>query len=296
MSNRWREYQAQGCGPIWGAFPPIGGPPAWLSSPDWPALLATEAPYMYLAGRLISKGLVDASSCPAGGLETNGYATSCGLTEARTVVDEWQNRFDTQIVSVSHETGIPSQLMKNLFAMESQFWPGAFNDAEEYGLGQLTELGADTVLLWNTSFYDQFCPLVLNIDTCNLGYPQLTDEDQTILRGALAQTASSDCPDCPADIDLDHAVFSIDLFAQTIMANCQQVGQIITNATGKRPGVVASYEDLWLFTLANYHAGPGCLSKAIAGTSGASLTWDKIVERIESDCPGIQEYVGEIAK
>jgi hypothetical protein len=296
MSNRWQDYQAQGCGPIWGSFVPIGGPPVWLSSPTWPELLATDDPYMYLAGRLISKGIVDASDCPGGGLETSGYATTCGLTKARPEVDEWQNRFDAQIVNVAQDTGIPSQLMKNLFAMESQFWPGVFNDTNEFGLGQLTELGADTVLLWNTSFYDQFCPLVLNVDTCNLGYPQLSEEDQTLLRGATAHTASSECPGCPADIDLDHANFSIDLFAQTIMANCQQVGQIITNTTGKRPGSVSSYEDLWLFTLANYHAGPGCLGNAIAASTGNTITWDMIVSDLETDCPGTQKYVEDISR
>ena len=31
MSNRWQEYQAQGCGPIWGSFPPIGGLPTLVS-------------------------------------------------------------------------------------------------------------------------------------------------------------------------------------------------------------------------------------------------------------------------
>jgi len=296
MSNRWQDYQAQGCGPIWGSFEPIGGAPDWLTSPGLPELLTTDEPYLYLAGSLISAGIVDASGCPNGGLEASGYATACGLTEARTEVDEWQNRFDAQIVTVAQETGIPSQLMKNLFAMESQFWPGVYNDSDEFGLGHLTELGADTVLLWNTSFYDQFCPLVLDIEICSLGYPQLSEEDQALLRGATAHTASVDCLGCPADIDLDQANFSIDLFAQTIMANCQQVGQIITNVTGERPGSVSSYEDLWLFTLANYHAGPGCLSNAISSTRGNIITWDMIVSDLEADCPGTQEYIEKISK
>ena len=296
MSDRLQGYQAQGCGPIWSSFPPISDQPDWLASPEWPELLATDDPYMYLAGRLIAQGIVDAKDCTGGGLESNGYANACGLERARFEVDTWQNRFDPQIVAVSQDTGIPSQLLKNLFAQESQFWPGIFNNAEEYGLGQLTEMGADTVLLWNTAFFNQFCPLVLNNENCNLGYAQLDEDSQATLRGALAIRASSDCPDCPAGIDLNHAIFSVDLFAQTIIANCQQVGQIIKNARGNTPGSVASHEDLWRFTLANYHAGSGCFSNAINAAAGRPLNWGNVAPRLETECPGTQKYVENITR
>ncbi len=296
MSDRLQGYQALGCGPVWESFPPVTGSPTWLASPDWPELLATDEPYMYLAGRLIAQGIVDAEDCNSGGVEANGYANACGLEKARPMVDSWQNRFDAQIVTVAKETGIPSQLIKNLFAKESQFWPGAFNNAEEYGLGQLTEMGADTVLLWNTTFFNQFCPLVLNEEVCKRGYAQLGEENQATLRGALAMEASSDCLDCPVGIDLNHAIFSIDLFAQTILANCHQVGQILTNARGKVAGSIASHEDLWRFTLANYHAGPGCFSNAIQATAGRPLTWENVGPRLETECPGTQNYVENITK
>jgi len=297
IGNCWLDSeQAQGCKSIWGSFEPIDGSPLWLESPDWSVLLSTDDPLMFLAGRLIESGIVDANECPGGGLEENGYSNQCGLENARTGVDEWQNRFDDQLVAVSKTTGIPSQLMKKLFALESQFWPGASSEREEYGFGQLTELGADTVLLWNFSFYNQFCPLVLSNETCNLGYPQISEENKEILRTALATTANSNCTDCPASIDLDHANNSIELFAQTILANCQQVGQIITNVTGKTPGLVTSYVDLWLFTLVNYHAGPGCLSNAISNIRGNTVTWDAIVTDLESDCPGTEEYIKKITK
>jgi hypothetical protein len=185
-------------------------------------------------------------------------------------------------------------LLKNLFALESQFWPGTDEDKEEYGLGQITEMGADTVLLWNPIFFNQFCPLMLNQESCDLGYPQLAEEDQGLLRSALAQTASANCPECPAHLDLEHADDSVEFFAQTILANCRQVGQIITNVSGKSPGAVASYIDLWKFTLANYHSGPGCLSNAISGVTGNRITWDSIADDIEVDCPGTKEYVENI--
>ena len=296
MSTRWHGEQSNGCAPIWGAFTPVEGLPAWLTSPEWPELLASDEPYTYLAGRLIAQGIVDASECPGGGLEENGYANTCGLETARPEVDEWQNRFDAQIVEAAQSTGIPAQLMKNLFAQESQFWPGAFNGAEEYGLGQLTEMGADTVLLWNTAFYNQFCPLVLDINICQAGYAQLDEENQAILRGALAIEVRAECPECPAGIDLNDASFSVELFAQTLKANCQQAGQIVTNVSGETPGAVSSYEDLWRFTLVNYHAGPGCLSTAINEVSSQTLTWEDVSAELSVECPGAEEYVEKISK
>jgi hypothetical protein len=296
MSSQYQGNPIYGCGPIWGSFPPLGGSPSWLSSPDWPELLASDKPYQYLAGKLIRQKLVDASSCPRGGLEDNGYATTCGLEAARPQVDEWQNRFDAAIVEAAQKTGIPAQLVKNLFAQESQFWPGALIGADEYGFGHLTEMGADTILLWNPVFYNQFCPLVLSDETCQSGYAQLSEEDQATLRGAVTLQAGADCNNCDAGINLSQATFSIDLFAETIIANCQQVGQIITNATGKTPGAVSSYDDLWRFTLVNYHAGPGCLSDAIYRTSGIPITWGSVAYELDRECPGVTEYVTKIAR
>jgi len=42
---------------------------------------------------------------------------------------------------------LPAQLLKNLFARQSQFWPGVFRDNPDAGLSQLTENGADPALL-----------------------------------------------------------------------------------------------------------------------------------------------------
>ena len=299
MSDRWLGMQPSSCAQVWGTFPPIGGEvPNWLSSPQDPLDLASDVPYTFLAGRLISNGLVDASMCPAEGLELNGYANPCGLEQARSEVTVWQNQFDEELVAVSLDTSIPSQLMKNLFAQESQFWPGVYRVAEEYGLGQLTEKGADTVLLWNDSFYYQFCPLVLSAETCSAGYAQIGEENQGLLRGALAINVNADCPECPAGVDLNHADFTIELFAQTIKANCVQTGQIISNHTGLSPVEVSSYEDLWRFTLANYHAGPGCLSDAINNTrrAGQPVDWGNVAAKLFTLCPTAVEYVDNIAR
>jgi len=299
LSKQWRGDELASCSQTWEAFPTIGGLPSWLSTPEHTDLMASDEPYYYLAGRLINQEIVDASTCPTGGLLPNGYADACGLEAARPIVQEWQNQFDARIIEVSAETGVPAQLMKNLFAQESQFWPGVFRVQYEFGLGQITDNGADTVLLWNQAFFEQFCPLVLSAEACSGGYLQLNPADQEILRGALALQAKADCPECPTGLDLTNVDFSLGLFANTIKANCDQVAQIIYTATKERPGALASYEDLWRFTLANYHAGPGCVSFAIhqAWQSGSDqLTWEAVSSKFTEPCQGVIPYVEKIAR
>ncbi len=141
----------------------------------------------------------------------------------------------------SKDSSIPAQLLKNLFAQESQFWPGVFRVPYEFGLGQITDNGTDVILLWNESFFDQFCPLVLAEDACADGYLKLKPDDQAILRGALALEAKSDCPDCLTGVDLTNANFSISLFGETLKANCEQVNQIVRTATKELiPGTISS--------------------------------------------------------
>ena len=260
--------------------------------------MASDAPYYYLAGRLIVQGLVDAKDCQTGGLLPNGYADACGLEKARPQVLRWQNQFDARTIAVGRETGVPAQLMKNLFAQESQFWPGVFRVPYEFGLGQLTDKGVDTILLWNSSFFEQFCPLVLAQDACSRGYLRLKTEDQAMLRGALALQVKADCPACPTGIDLTNVDFSVSLFAETLQANCDQVRQIIFTATQRTAGSVSSYEDLWRYTIANYHAGPGCLSYAIhtAWQSAAALTWEQVSTRFTDPCRGVVPYVNKITR
>ena len=66
------------------------------------------------------------------------------------------------------------------------------------------------------------------------------------------------------------------------------------NKTGKVAGRVASYEDLWRFTLVNYNAGPGCLSYAIGSTS--SMTWSSVSSKLKGVCQDSIVYVENIAK
>ena len=296
ISTQWTGEPIATCAQIWNAFTPIGEPPTWLSTPEFDELLATDEPYYYLAGRLISQGIVDASGCVSGGLLPNGYADTCGLEKSAPILEPWQNQFDKRIIEVATQTGIPAQLMKNLFAQESQFWPGVFRVPYEFGLGQITDNGADSVLLWNDTFYEQVCPLVLDEDICSGGYLHLPEREQKLLRGAVALQAHTDCPECPTGIDLSQAQFSVLLFANTLVANCSQVNQTIYNATELSSGVVSTYEDLWRFTIANYHAGAGCTSFAIHQTwqNTGNLTWSEVATRFTDPCKGVIPYVEKV--
>jgi hypothetical protein len=246
---------------------------------------------------LILQGLVDASACPDGGLSPQDGVNQCGLEKARGAVNEWQDRFDELILTTAHETGVPARLLKNLFARESQFWPGLLN-LTDVGLGQLTEDGADATLFWNSSFYSQFCPLVLSGERCGKGYMHLKEDERLLLRQSLVASVNATCEECPLGLDLTQSDFSVNVFAQTMIANCRQAGQVVRNYTGDAPGNNVSYEDLWKFTLVNYNAGPSCLADAISGAqfNGLELTWENISPYLPPACAQAIDYVNDISK
>jgi hypothetical protein len=300
ISDRWRGNSIDSCAQLWNAFPPLNGLPTWLSTPELVESLATTVPYTYLAGRLIEAGAVDARLCPGGGLEINGYANACGVGTARSHVNAWQNRFDSHIMSIAVENNIPARLLKNIFAQETQFWPGTFNssdDIQELGFGNLTSNGTDTLLRWNAEFFQQFCPIVLSDHICESGYSQLPQEQKQMLQGAVLQHSTLECDQCDLGIDLSRANTSIALSAQVLKANCEQVDQIIYNARGQSPGLVSNYVDLWRFTVVNYNAGPGCLINAINSVPADNpLTWKNIFPILDRKCPGAVDYVRLVSR
>jgi hypothetical protein len=299
LSSQWVGVPIASCVEAWGTLPPVGGPPEWLSTPTESETLGTDIPYTYLSAELIRAGVVDGSQCPDGGLLEDESASACGMEVAREAVVTWQNQFDSIILNVSKDTGVPAHLLKNLFAIESQFWPGrGLTLKDDIGLGQLTEKGADTALRWNPPFFHQFCPLVMDSEECAKGYLHLDDDQKEYVRLALIDYVNATCETCPLKIDLDRANFSIGVFAHAMLANCEQAGQIVKNITGGTPGSAASYEDLWKFTLVNYNAGPGCLGNALDVTYAEQqeLTWENLSLHLEPACQGAINYVNDISR
>ncbi|MBI3162842.1 MAG: hypothetical protein HYZ23_10040 [Chloroflexi bacterium] len=298
LSSQWRGHAVATCSDSWGAFPPVGGPPVWLSTPKLSEELSSDIPYTYLAANLIKQGIVDASACIDGGLNPDGTVNQCGLEQARPAVTAWQNQFDELILTTAKETAVPARLLKNLFARESQFWPGVYEGMDDFGLGQLTENGADTTLYWNSYFYEQFCPFVLSSDACGNGYIHITEEERGELRRALVRRVNATCAECPLGINLEQAGFSVTVFAHTMIANCEQTGQVIENYAGDAPGAVASFEDLWKFTLVNYNAGGGCLAEAVSYPIGLGqpLTWENVSPYLTGACGAAVDYVNDISQ
>jgi hypothetical protein len=299
VSERWKESDLRGCVERWKALPAPGALPYWLSFPLGPEQLATDQPLAYLAGKLIVNNLADASACPHYGLLENGYASPCGIAEIRPELVHWQNSFDPIIFEEAQKASIPPVLLKRIFMQESQFWPETLEVYyQEYGFGHLTDQGADVILLWNETFFREFCPLVISREFCQLGYVNLDEEFQALLRGALLSQTSIPRDTIALGIHPDQARQNIHLFSQTVLGNCNQVGQMIENTTEELPGISATYEDLWRFTLASYYGGAGCLAEAIESNaeSGNPLTWEHISAELEHECPRAVDYVESITR
>ncbi len=114
----------------------------------------------------------------------------------------------------------------------------------------------------------------------------------------LVSSVDATCEDCPLGLDLTQADFSVGVFAHSMIANCEQAGQVVYNYTGKSPGDAATYEDLWKFTLVNYNAGGGCLAEAITNATarGPELTWETVSPYLTGACSGAVDYVNDISK
>jgi hypothetical protein len=296
------------CANIWGAYDE--GNATWDYFVQFPYELNTKKTLHTLATQLLLNGIVDASSCPAGGLSLSlDWPTACGLEKATPKMIEWQNQYDDYIWLASKDYGVPPKILKTLFEIESQFWPGNSRFyVDEYGLGQLNQLGVDVLLRRDPTLYQQVCPGVLA--NCTSPYVSLPPVEQAMIRGAVVSMTDASCPTCDYGLDLNKAKESVSLFSRLLKSNCEQVDAILAlavkpdadvdaaTATAAVATVLAggdttltSYEDYWRFTLAAYHSGLSCLQDAVIATKKEKLpaNWENVSEKLK--CKGGADYV-----
>jgi hypothetical protein len=282
----------------------------WNDFVQFPYQLNTNKTLHTLTARLIRNGVVDASSCPFGGLSLGlDWPTACGLEKASAVVTAWQNQFDGYIWLASRNYGIPPKILKTLIEYESQYWPGDSRfQYGEVGLGQINAVGLDVLLRRDSTYYQKVCPSILS--DCTRPYASLDPVQQEQIRGAILNSVEAECASCSFGVDLDKAKQSIDLIAGVVKANCQQVNDIVKEAYKPDPDAAAAlatqaaatvsaggqspdtdYEDYWRFTLASYHSGISCFQDAVHATKKSHLpvTWENVSYNLS--CKGGTDYV-----
>lgn len=281
LSVDWANHAPPGA-VRWGLFPATDNPIAQLiNQPAATADLATQHSYFLLAGKLIQNKIVDAKSCPGGGLMVNGMANTCGEQRARDLVYTWQNRYDTQIISAALLYDVPARLLKALIARETQFWPDS-GSPYELGLGRVTENGADLLLNWNLSYYLNLCTKIYGSSECAFGFSHLSAEQKTMLRAkALSAIGTTE---------------EINLIAAIMRASSEQVTQMLYNETKKDVAKVTTLEDMWALSIANYHTGSGCIGMAMDAqpTYQYGITWDDIANDLPTGCDEGKPYVDEV--
>jgi hypothetical protein len=152
--------------------------------PVMPGDLATGKDYYLLAGRLIWWGLVKPHCDGWSGIDPwTGAATECGMIYARSRMIEWQNSFDGQLYEAAQQTNVPPRLLKAVMGLESQFWPLWVPPADERGLIQLTEAGADIALRYSPEIYAEICPLATA--DCSGPYDTRSGDVQLMIRAVL---------------------------------------------------------------------------------------------------------------
>lgn len=297
------------CSNVWGAYDQVNA--TWDDFVQFPYELNTRKTLHYLATQLLLKGIVDASDCPAGGLSLSlDWPTACGLERATPKMIEWQNQYDEYIWLASRDVGIPPKILKTLIEIETQFWPGNSRFyLDEYGLGQVSQLGMDVVLRRDPTLYQQVCPTVLSPADCAVSYVSLPPATQAMIRGAAVRQMDANCPTCEYGLDLNKAKESVSLIAKLVKANCEQVDYILSLAVTPDPDAdaatatavvatviaggdspITSYEDYWRYTFLSYHSGLSCFQQAVIATKKAKLpvTWENLSENL--NCRGGEDY------
>ncbi len=261
----------------------------WVYVPKSAQELHTEENYFWLAGELIKNKVVDASTCPTGGLALNGYANACGMSLATPAVIYIQNMVNEPIMQAWDDVGVPPVLLKQLIRQESQFWPAQAN-VIHYGFGHITDIGIRNALDWNSKLYTMFCESSAE-GSC------ATDEG---LSYQILSSLISTCSTCEYGIDQNSANRSVEVLANVLLAYCYQTEQLIYNATSWNPIQLVNYATIWKLTLMNYNAGPQCVFDVIVDsykTTEGPVKWSDIVVHTEgAQCFRGLYYANSITK
>lgn len=298
------------CSNTWGVYDETNV--VWDDFVQVPHELNTRKTLHTLATQLLLNGIVNANDCPAGGLSLSlDWPTACGLERATPKMIEWQNQYDDYIWLASRDVGIPPRILKTLIELETQFWPGNSRFyLDEFGLGQISQLGMDILLRRDATFYRQVCQATLSALECTQPYVSLPPETQAMIRGAAVRQMDATCPTCDYGLDLNKAKESVSVIAKVLRANCEQVDYIMSlevvaededadaaTATAAVATLIAggettltSYEDLWRFTFLSYHSGLNCFQQAVIATKRERLpvTWENVADNLE--CRGGEDY------
>jgi hypothetical protein len=291
-ATSFQQGSTLSCEGAYGAVP-LQPLPNWLETSVPTTGLATKNRYDLLAGHLLLTGLVNGSSCPSGGINSDGSPNACGLEVAQAEVINWQNRYDSAIVSAAQSSQVPPYLLKAVMAVESQFWPSSDWTKGEIGLGQMTEPGADMLLTYRPDYARQICLETFSEENCNIAFSYQTLSIQAMLRGRVLRSLDASCSTCAGGIDPAKGEQAVTVLAETMAASCGQSARVITMITGKTPGAWMSYENFWRFVLANYHAGAGCMAQALKN-SGSFTSWPAIASGLPSGCRSGSEYIRRV--
>ena len=267
---------------LWMLLPTLNHPDATvLEKPASIANLQTNNRFLYLAGKLILTGIVDGKTCSGFGLLDNNTANPCGEELANEKVLVWQNQYDEEIYTAAEEYNVPARLLKGIIAQETQFWPHPVS-SNEFGLGRITDNGADMLLAWNLPIYLEECLSNFSSDECSAGYTNMDLDDRALLRGIVL-----------SDVGTGQ---EMNLLAATLSASSYQVDQMVRNVTGLPVAEVSTYEEMWKLTVANYHSGSGCVGTAMqtAWDNGEDMIWELVYPNLLGDCMGAVDYVDSV--
>jgi hypothetical protein len=245
----------------------------------------------------------------------NYWIENSGLILPSTNSQDWQNLYNDQILAYAKQYGIPPYLLKGLIMKESHFALSPFsNDAT--GLAQITLIGFDKAFSKgsNTDFYIQLAykHAFRSGEAGGAGFPSydpsiyssyqdyyvrgLNGNQRTILRTEAQKMVDGYC--YPADVSVEECrdedstspllkegVYSIDLAAQILAANKQELIENFGDAWNRLPEA-----EQWKIVAASYNGGVQGVTNAftdaqaeVQANGGQVQSWDQIKNHLDGN-------------